>query len=129
MRRRQALRLGAGVVAGSLSVTAGCAGIGTQATAAIKLNNNTDSAVFFRVDTETTEGAFSREIEVILPWNGRGNDPWFKEMFVDRGEYQVRVRADTVVNETTVTHPSGDWDYVSISMSESGLTTETYVYQ
>lgn len=122
MQRRQALRVGAGILAGSLSVTAGCVGIGTQSTAPIKLNNDTTSKVFIRVLTETVDGDFWREIEIIIPNNGTHNDPWFKEMFVDEGEYRVTVVTDDATTETMVTHPSNEWDYLSISVSQSGIT-------
>ncbi len=125
MRRRQALRASLRLVAAGLPAIAGCAGIGTQPTAPIKLNNETNSAVFVRVNTETMDGEFWREIEIIIPDNGAGNDPWFKEMFVDNGEYRVGVMTRDETAETRLTHPSGEWDYLSISVTPSGITTRT----
>lgn len=125
MHRRQALRAGVGLLVGSLPAISGCLGVGAQATAPIKLNNDTGSEVFIRVTTETIDGDFWREIEVVIPDNGTKNDPWFKEMFVDEGDYQVSVTTTDDTAETRVTHPSSEWDYLSISVKPSGITTQT----
>lgn len=108
MRRRQALRTGTALATSGLATIAGCAGVGTNPTAPIKINNDTTSEVFVRVNTEILDGDFWREVEIIIPNNGVENDPWFKEMFVDEGDYRVHIETATQSTETRVTHPSSD---------------------
>ncbi|SFR98095.1 hypothetical protein SAMN05216559_1970 [Halomicrobium zhouii] len=126
MRRRQVLRASSALIAAGLPAITGCLGFGTQATAPIKLNNDTTSEVFFRVNTETLDGEFWREIEVTIPDNGFKNDPWFKEMFVDEGDYTVKIMTTDETAETQVTHPSNEWDYLSISANSSGISIQKF---
>jgi hypothetical protein len=124
MRRRQALRLGGAGLVGLLTTSAGCTALSGAATAPVKLDNDTQSTVQFEVRTAVEDGSFSRDIEVVLPDNGEANDPWFKQMFVDDGTYRVTATTADHSAETTVTHPSRDWDYLVVTARPSGLSLQ-----
>lgn len=124
MRRRRTLRLGGAGLVGLLTTGAGCTALSGAATAPVKFDNDTQSTVRFELRTEVEDGSFSRDIEVILPDNGEANDPWFKQAFVDEGVYRVTATTAEHSAETTVTHPSRDWDYLVVTARPSGVSLQ-----
>lgn len=124
MRRRRALHLGGAGLVGLLTTSAGCTAL-SGATIPVTFDNDTRSTVRFDLRTEVEDGSFSRDIKVVLPDNGEANDPWFREAFVDEGTYRVTATTAEHSAETTVTHPSRDWDYLVVTARPSDLSLQS----